>query len=195
VGLPADSGSAGQSGSRCGVQHDRKHLKGHGIEPAPERSRKTTWKEFLNRHWQQIVASDFFTIEVWTPSGLQRFVILFFMELCTRRVEVGGIASRANGLWMTQIARNLTNDVDGFFKRKRYLIHDRDPLYTREFRSMLAEAGIESIKLPPRAPNLAYAERLVRTIKEGCLERMILFGEDALREAVREFVAHYTWAN
>jgi putative transposase len=167
-------------------------LKGHGIEPAPERSRKTTWKEFLNRHWQQIVASDFFTIEVWTPSGLQRFVILFFMELCTRRVEVGGIASRANGLWMTQIARNLTDDVDGFFKRKRYLIHDRDPLYTREFRSMLAEAGIESIKLPPRAPNLnAYAERFVRTIKEGCLERMILFGEDALREAVREFVAHY----
>src|SRR5499427_3134849 len=87
-------------------------LKGHGIEPAPERSRKETWKEFLNRHWEQIVASDFFTVEVWTPSGLQRFVILFFMELSTRRVEIGGIASRGNGLWMTQIARNLTDDVD-----------------------------------------------------------------------------------
>src|SRR5437667_6431071 len=67
-------------------------LKKHGIEPAPERSRKTTWKEFLERHWQQIVASDFFTIEVWTPTGLQRFVILFFMELSTRRVDIGGIA-------------------------------------------------------------------------------------------------------
>jgi transposase InsO family protein len=167
-------------------------LKGHGIEPAPERSRKTTWKEFLGRHGQQIVASDFFTVEVWTPSGLRRFVILFFIELSTRRVEIGGIASRANGLWMTQIARNLTDDVDGFFKGKRYLIHDRDPLYTREFLSMLSEQGIDSVKLPPRSPNLnAYAERFVRTIKESCLERMIFFGEEALRNAVHEFVAHY----
>src|SRR5262249_19640790 len=111
---------------------------GH-FEPAPERTRKTTWKEFLNRHWQQIVASDFFTIEVWTLTGLKRFVILFFMELSTRRVEVAGIASRANGLWMTQIVRNVTDDVDGFLKGKRYLIHDRDPLYTRDFLRMLAE--------------------------------------------------------
>lgn len=167
-------------------------LKRHGIEPAPERQRKTTWKEFLRRHWDQIVASDFFTVEVWTPRGLQRFVILFFIDLQTRRVEIGGIASRANGLWMTQIARNLTDDVDGFFREKRYLIHDRDPLYTKDFLSMLAERGIESVKLPPRSPNLnAFAERFVRSIKEGCLERMIFFGEDALRNAVFEFVAHY----
>ena len=93
---------------------------------------------------------------------------------------------------MTQIARNITDDVDGFLKGKRYLIHDRDPLYTRQFLSMLAEAGIESVKLPPRSPNLnAYAERFVRTIKECCLERMIFFGEDSLRKAVREFVEHY----
>jgi putative transposase len=142
-------------------------LRRHGLEPAPERSRKTTWKEFLDRHWQQIVASDFFTLEVWTANGLQRFVILFFMELSTRRVEIGGIASKANGLWMTQIARNVTDDVDGFFKGKRYLIHDRDPLYTREFLSMLADAGIESVKLPPRAPNLnAYAERFVAPLRK-----------------------------
>jgi putative transposase len=74
------------------------------------------------------VASDFFTVEVWTKKGLQRFVVLFFMELSTRRVELGGIASLANGLWMAQIARNFTDGVDGFFKGKRYLIHDRDPL-------------------------------------------------------------------
>jgi putative transposase len=167
-------------------------LKRHGIEPAPERSRKTSWKEFLSSHWNQIVASDFFTIEVWTPTGLQRFVVLFFIELSTRRVEIGGIANRANGLWMAQIARNLTDGVDGFFKGKRYLIHDRDPLYTREFLSMLAEFGIESVKLPPRSPNLnAYAERFVRTIKESCLERLIFFGEDSLRTAVREFGEHY----
>ena len=167
-------------------------LRRHGIEPAPERSRKTTWKEFLSRHWGQIVASDFFTIEVWTQTGLQRFVVLFFMELSTRRVEIGGIASRANGLWMTQTARNLTDGVDGFFKGKRYLIHDRDPLYTLEFLSMLADVGIKSVKLRPRSPNLnAYAERFVKTIKESCLERMIFFGEDSLRNAVREFMEHY----
>lgn len=72
---------------------------------------------------------------------------------------------------MAQIARNITDEVDGFFKGKRYLIHDRDPLYTREFRNMLADVGVESVKLPPRSPNLnAYAERFVRTIKESCLE-------------------------
>ena len=167
-------------------------LKEHGIEPAPERSRKTTWKEFITRHWEQIVASDFFTIEVWTPTGLKRFIVLFFIELSTRRVEIGGIARKANGLWMAQIARNITDDVEGFFKGKRYLIHDRDPLYTHEFLRMLADVGIESVKLPPRSPNLnAYAERFVRTIKEECLEQMILFGEDALRNSIREFLDHF----
>jgi transposase InsO family protein len=119
-------------------------------------------------------------------------MVLFFMELSTRRVEIGGVASKANGLWMTQIARNLTDEVDGFVKGKRYLIHDRDPLYTREFLSMLAAAGIESVRLPPRAPNLnAYAERFVRTIKESCLEQMILFGEDSLRHSIHQFLDHY----
>jgi len=77
-------------------------------------------------------------------------------------------------------------------KGKRYLIHDRDPLYTREFLTMLADVGIESVKLPPRSPNLnAYAERFVRTIKESCLDQIILFGEDSLRRAVHQFVVHY----
>jgi transposase InsO family protein len=167
-------------------------LKRHGIEPAPERSRRTTWKEFLSRHWDQIVASDFFTVEVWTCTGLKRFVVLFFIDLSTRRVVLGGIARSPNGLWMTQIARNLTDAVDGFFTGKRFLIHDRDPLYTMEFVNILADTGVQSVKLPPRSPNLnAYAERFVRTIKEDCLERMIFFGEDALRRAVREFIVHY----
>ena len=75
---------------------------------------------------------------------------------------------------------------------KRYLIHDRNPLFTSDFLSLLAQAGTESVKLPPRSPNLnGYAERFVRTIKEACRERMILFGEAALRTAVNEFIAHY----
>jgi putative transposase len=111
----------------------------HGIEPAPERERKTTWKDFLRQHWDVIVAADFFTIEAWTRRGLQRFVILFFMELSTRKVVIVGIASSPSGLWMNQVGRNLTDAVDGLLNGKRYLIHDRDPLFTAEFLSMLGE--------------------------------------------------------
>ena len=99
-------------------------------------------------------------------------VILFFIELSTRKVEIAGIASNANGLWMSQIGRNLTDAVNGLLKGKRYLIHDRDPLFTTEFLDMLAETGVASVKIPPRSPNLnAHAERFVRSIKESCLER------------------------
>ena len=167
-------------------------LKQHGIEPAPERSRKTTWKEFLSRHWDVLVAADFFTVEVWTRSGLTRFLVLFLIDLSTRRVEIGGIATKADGIWMDQVARNLCDDGDGFLTGKRYLIHDRDPLFTTASLATLAASGVKSVKLPPRSPNLnAYAERFVRTIKESCLDRMILFGEDSLRKAIREFLFHY----
>jgi putative transposase len=167
-------------------------LKRNGIEPAPERVRKTTWKEFLAQHWDLLVAADFFTVEVWTCKGLQPFFVLFFIELSTRRVQIAGISTTANGFWMNQIARNLTDAVDGLLKGNRYLIHDRDPLFTVEFLTTLAELGVESVKLPPRSPNLnSYAERFVRSIKESCLDRMILFGEGSLRTAVRQFIAHY----
>ena len=144
------------------------------------------------QHWELIVAADFFTVEVWTAKGLQRFIVLFFIELSTRRVEIGGISAAANGLWMNQIARNVTDSVDGLLTGKRYLIHDRDPLFTDEFLRTLKDVGVQSVKLPPRSPNLnAHAERFVRSIKESCLERMILFGESSLRTAVQNFVAHY----
>jgi putative transposase len=76
-------------------------LKRHGLEPAPERSRKTTWKEFLSRHWELIVASDFFTVEVWTRRGLERWMVLFFIDLSTRKVEIAGIARLVDGLWIS----------------------------------------------------------------------------------------------
>jgi putative transposase len=146
----------------------------HGIEPAPERSRKTTWKEFLSQHWELLVAADFFTVEVWTAKGLKRFLVLFFLDLASRRVEIAGVAAGANGLWMSQIGRKVTDAVDGILNRKRYLIHDRDPLFTREFQNILASVGVNPVKLPPQSPNLnAYAERFVRSIKEACLDRLI----------------------
>ena len=167
-------------------------LKEQGMEPAPERNRKTTWKGFLARHWEVIVAADFFTIEAWTPKGLRRFVVLFLIDLSSRRVEIGGLARQANGIWMSQVARNLSDAEEGFLVGKQYLIHDRDPLFSREFMETLGTMGLPSVKLPPRSPNLnAHAERFVRTIKESCLERMILFGEESLRKAVHEFVEHY----
>jgi transposase InsO family protein len=167
-------------------------LERHGIDPAPERNCRTTWKEFLARHWELIVAADFFTVEVWTRRGLQRFLVLFFIDLSTRKVEIGGLASTADGLWMSQIGRNVTDAVDGILTGKRYLIHDRDPLFTAEFLGMLGDVGVQSVKLPPRSPNLnAVAEKFVRSIKESCLDRLILFGEEGLRKAIQNFILHY----
>jgi putative transposase len=160
------------------------------MEPAPERRRKTIW--FLSRHWEMIVATDFFTVEVWTRRGLQRFIVLFLIDLSTRKVEIAGIAQAASGLWMSQIARNLMDSEEGILIGKRYLIHDRDPLFTAEFLNMITDAGVETVKLPPRSPNLnAHAERFVRSIKESCLNRIIFFGEESLRTAIRNFVGHY----
>jgi putative transposase len=167
-------------------------LKERGLEPAPERKRKTTWKEFLSQHREVITAADFFTVEAWTRSGLTRFLVLFLIDLASRRVEIAGLARQAKGLWMSQVARNLTDATAGFLLGKGYLIHDRDALFTTEFLKTLAASGVQSVKLPPRSPNLnAHAERFVRTIKESCLERMILFGEGSLRKAIHEFVEHY----
>jgi len=167
-------------------------LKEHELDPAPERNGKTTWKEFLSRQRDVIVAADFFTIEAWTRQGLTRFIVLFLIDLSSRRVEVAGVAREANGLWMSQVGRNLCDAAEGFLIGKRYLIHDRDPLFTAEFLQTVQGCGIQSVKLPPRSPNLnAHAERFVRTIKETCLERLVLFGEGSLRRAIQEFVVHY----
>jgi putative transposase len=169
-------------------------LNKQGIEPAPERGKKTTWKEFLRAHWNVIAAADFFTVEVWTLKGLTRYIVFFVLELSTRRVEIAGITADPDGFWMIQMARRLTDAVDGFLIGKRFLIHDRDPLFTTDMRATLAATGVNGIRLPPRSPNLnAYAERFVRTIKESCLDRMILFGEAGLRRSMREFLQHYHW--
>ena len=93
---------------------------------------------------------------------------------------------------MQQVARNLTDAVDGFLRGTRYLIHDRDPLFTREFQGSLRAAGVKCLKLPARSPDLnAYAERFVLSIKSECLWKIIPLGEGHLRRAVAEFVAHY----
>ncbi|MCA9277587.1 MAG: hypothetical protein R3B58_05680 [Phycisphaerales bacterium] len=95
-----------------------------GIEPAPERSKRTTWRKFLKRHWLVLAATDFFTVEVWTSRGLTRFWVLFVIELESHKVEVAGITSKLSDAWMQQVARNLTDVFDGFLLHNRLVIHD-----------------------------------------------------------------------
>lgn len=170
----------------------RRILKAHGIDPATRRRKHIPWKTFLKAHWPAIAAADFLTVEVWTARGLTRYLVLFVIELATRRVEVAGIAPQPDGAWMTQIARNLTDAFEGFLTGKRFLIHDRDPLFTKAFAETLKAAGVDVVKLPPKSPNLnAYAERFVRSIKSECLERMIFFDESHLRQAIEQYIEHY----
>ncbi len=170
----------------------RRILKAHGIEPAPERKKHMPWSKFLKAHWDGLAATDFFTIEVWTKTGLLRYFVLFVIDLPTRRVEIAGINASPNGLWMEQIARNLIDCFNGFLHGKTHLIHDRDPLFTKELREILRSGGIESVRLPPKSPNLnAYAERFVLSIKSECLDRVIMHGEAHLRRAIDEYVDHY----
>ncbi len=162
----------------------------NGLDPAP--MRPTTWRAFLRAHWGAIAATDFFSVEVVTWRGLVRYLVLFVIDLETRRVEIAGISRSPDRQWMNQMARNLTDVENGFLTNSRYLIHDRDPLFTREFGGALKGSGVQPLKLPARSPNLnAYAERFVRSIKSECLAQIIPLGERHLRLAVREYSAHY----
>jgi transposase InsO family protein len=163
-----------------------------GLTPAPERGERTRWSTFLKSHWHSLAAADFFTVEVLSLRGLVRYHVFSVIELATRSVEIAGVRHAPDGKWMQQIARNLTDATHGFLRDKRYLILDRDPLYTKAFRRLLRDAGVEPLLLPARSPNLnAFAERFVLSIKSECLERMIPLSENHLRHILREYVVHY----
>ena len=163
-----------------------------GLEPAPQRRKGLTWKAFLKTHWQVLAATNFFTVELWTAKGLVRYHVLFVIRLATREVQLAGSVPEPNAPWMQQVARHLTDPWDGLLHSSRYLIHDRATLFTKQFRRLLRDAKVETIRLPARSPNLnAYAERFVRTIRQECLDRLIFFGAASLRRAVDEFIRHY----
>ena len=167
-------------------------LKAHGIEPAPDRQRQTTWATFLKAHWDVLAAIDFTTIEVWTKGGLVTFYLLFVMELKTRRVHFAGCTPHPNERWMKQIARNLTDPFDGFLLGKQYVLMDRDGKFCPAFRNILKQEGAEPLLLPPRSPDLnSFIERFMKSIKSEALSRMIFFGEKSLRRAVDAFLEHY----
>ena len=131
-------------------------------------------------------------MELWTARGLVRYHVLFVIHLATREVHIAVLVPEPSQSWMLQVGHNLVDPWAGFLRSSRYLIHDRATLFSEPFRQLLRSAQVEGLRLPARSPNLnAFAERFVRTIRQGCLDRMVFFGVNALRRAVEEFVIHY----
>ena len=167
-------------------------LQRHGIPPAPERKHTTTWTDFIRAHMAVLAGTDFFSVEVVTLRGLVTYFVLFFIHLESRRVAVAGIIPHPNERWMKQMARNVTMDEWGFLGNCRYLNHDRDTKYCESFRNIIESGDVKTLPLPARSPNLnAFSERWVKSVKDDCLSKLILFGETSLRHALREYLAHY----
>jgi len=134
-----------------------------GLEPAPERGRSPSWKTFLKAHWDAIAAIDFFAVEVVTLTGLVRYFVLFVIDVRSRRVQIAGLTHHLSSAWMAQIARNLSDSDDGFLRDARYLIHDRDPMFTRQFIAILKAAqrvrGTLGAHDPARVPAPNHSAR------------------------------------
>ncbi len=169
-----------------------------GIVPAPEREKKRTWNQFMQSHWHCLYACDFFNVEVLGIFGAVRYSVFFVIELKTRAVQIAGIRVNPNGEWMKQVARNLTDPVDGFLRDAKYLIHDGDPLFTHAFKALLKPPGspegegTRCVKIPPKSPNCnPHAERFVKSIKDECLRHFVFFGERHLRYVISEYMKHY----
>jgi len=167
-------------------------LREHGIELCPDRPERTSWNEFIKAHWDSLSAVDFFTVEVHTIKGLVRYMVLFCIDYATRKVKIAGIIPQAYGEWMKQKARELSDPFDGFLKDKKFLVIDRDPLFTQDFKAILKAVSIETIKTTVASPNLnPFAEHFVRSIKSECLNKMLIFGESHLRYVINEYIQHY----
>jgi putative transposase len=165
-------------------------LQAHGIGPVPERP--MSWRTFLAAQWGAIAAADFFTTEVWTIRGLVTYYTLFVIELESRRVHLMGSTPHPDEAFVLQVARVLTGVDDGVLMGHRILICDRDTKWSATFRRTLADVGIRVVQTPFQAPNCnAYAERFVRSIKEECLDQVVVLGEAHLRRTLTEYVAHY----
>lgn len=127
-------------------------LQQEGIDPAPHRGSRSTWKEFLRAHRELLAAGDFFTVEVWTAVGLVRDHVYFVIRLATRDVHIAGIIPEPHARWMEQTARILTDGFNGVLFGCTHLIHDRSSHYTEQFRRVLLSAGVHCLRLPPLLP-------------------------------------------
>jgi putative transposase len=148
-------------------------LKRNGIEPSPERRRRTPWATFLKARWKVLAASDCWTVEVWTGRGLVTHYVLFVISLADRVVKIAGITTRPDESWMLQMARNETDSQGRRAGRQAVSDPRSHTKYSQQFRRLIRESGTNVIRLPPMSPNLnAYAEQFVRTCPQSMLQLM-----------------------
>jgi putative transposase len=176
-------------GHRASRATIKRVLRRQVLPPSPCRGR-TTWRAFLARHREQLLACDFFTVDT---IFLQRVYVLFFIELGSRRLHVAGCTAHPTATWVTQQARNLCwtlQDADG--QPLRFLIRDRDGKFPPSFDTVFAAEGLTVVKTPPRAPDAnAVAERAVRSLREECLDHLIIVNQAHLRSVLAGYAAYY----
>jgi transposase InsO family protein len=167
-------------------------LERHGILPAPERGSSPSWRHLMTHYKDQVLACDFFTIETLF---LQTVYVLFFIEVGSRRVHFAGCASHPNAAWVEQQARQMVWALEERDLAIHFLIHDNDSSFTQAFDTVFRSEGIRVIHTPYHAPNAnAHAERWVRTVREECLDNLLIINQAHLRRVMREFVTYYNTA-
>jgi len=166
----------------------RRVLKALRIPPAPKRRTDTTWRQFLRTQASTMLAADFFHVDCAVT--LRRLYCLFVMEAGSRYVHILGVTAHPDGPWTTQQIRNLLMDLGGCAADFRFLVRDRAGQFTASFDAVLADAGIQAVKIPPRSPAAnAYAERFVLTARTEVTDRMLIYGPRHLRTILAE--THY----
>ncbi len=177
-------------GHRVGASTIRRVLKALKISPAPKRQTDATWLQFLHAQASAMLATDFFHVDCAVT--LQRLYCLFVMEVGSRYVHILGITANPDGLWTVQQIRNLLMDLGDRAVDFQFLVRDRAGQFTASFDSVLAGAGIEAVKIPPRSPCAnAYAERFVLTARTEVTDRLLIFGQRHLRTILAEYEGHY----